>query len=64
MEEIIRSSNSKYIFLDRSLGTDKNVFEAMLHDQGQLNELEHQMYTLRCDFYHRYVRSQSNHIYI
>lgn len=64
MEESIRNSGSKYIFLDRSLGTDKNVFEAMLHDQGQLNELEHQMYNLWCDFYHQYVRSQSNQIYI
>ena len=64
MEESIRNSSSKYIFLDRSLGTDKNVFEAMLHDQGQMNELEHQMYNLWCDFYHQYVRSQSNQIYI
>lgn len=64
IEETIRNSSSKYIFLDRSLGTDKNVFEAMLHDQGQMNELEHQMYNLWCDFYHKYVRSQSNQIYI
>jgi deoxyadenosine/deoxycytidine kinase len=64
MENIIRSSNSKYIFLDRSLGTDKNVFEAMLYDQGQLNQIEHQMYNLWCDFYHQYVRTQSNQIYV
>lgn len=64
MEESIKNSSSKYIFLDRSLGTDKNVFEAMLHDQGQINELEHSMYNLWCDFYHKYVRSQSNQIYI
>lgn len=64
MEDIIRTSDSKYIFLDRSLGTDKNVFEAMLHDNGQLNQIEHSMYNLWCDFYHKYVRSQSNQIYI
>jgi deoxyadenosine/deoxycytidine kinase len=64
MENTIRTSNSKYIFLDRSLGTDKNVFEAMLYDQGQLNQIEHSMYNLWCDFYHQYVRSQSNQIYI
>lgn len=64
MEEIIRNTKSKYIFLDRSLGTDKNVFEAMLHDQGKLNELEHSMYNLWCDFYHKYVRPQNNIIYI
>lgn len=64
IEDTVRNTNSKYIFLDRSLGTDKNVFEAMLHDQGQINQMEHSMYTLWTDFYQRYVRSQSNQIYI
>ena len=64
MEDAIRNSDSKYIFLDRSLGTDKNVFEAMLYDQGKLNELEHSMYNLWCDFYHKYVRPQDNQINI
>jgi deoxyadenosine/deoxycytidine kinase len=50
--------------LDRSLGTDKNVFEAMLHDQGHLTQIEHSMYSLWCDFYHKYVRPQDNQIYI
>lgn len=64
MEECIRNTNKRYIFLDRSLGTDKNVFEAMLYDNGQINQLEHSMYNLWCDFYHQYVRSQTNQIYI
>ena len=64
IEETIRKTNSKYIFLDRSLGTDKNVFEAMLHDCGQINQLEHSMYNLWCDFYHKYVRPQNDIIYI
>jgi deoxyadenosine/deoxycytidine kinase len=64
IEDSIRNSDSKYIFLDRSLGTDKNVFEAMLHDQGKINQIEHSMYNLWCDFYHKYVRSQDNQIYI
>ena len=64
IEEAIRNSNSKFIFLDRSLGTDKNVFEAMLYDQGQMNQIEHSMYNLWCDFYHKYVRSQDKQIYI
>jgi deoxyadenosine/deoxycytidine kinase len=64
IEEAIRNSKAKYIFLDRSLGTDKNVFEAMLYDQGQINKIEHSMYNLWCDFYHKYVRSQDNQIYI
>jgi deoxyadenosine/deoxycytidine kinase len=64
IEESIRSTKSKYIFLDRSLGTDKNVFEAMLYEQKKLNEIEHSMYNLWCDFYHKYVRPQDNQIYI
>lgn len=64
IEEAIRNTDSRYIFLDRSLGTDKNVFEAMLYDQKQINQLEHSMYNLWCDFYHKYVRTQSNQIYI
>lgn len=64
MENIIKNTDSKYIFLDRSLGTDKNVFEAMLYDDGQLTQMEHSMYNLWCDFYYQYVRPRTNHIYI
>lgn len=64
MENVIRNSNANYIFLDRSLETDKNVFEAMLYDQGHMTQLEHQMYNLWYDFYHQYVRQQDKHIYI
>ena len=64
IEDTIRTSNAKYIFLDRSLGTDKNVFEKMLYDDGKLNQIEHSMYNLWCDFYYKYVRSQENQIHI
>lgn len=64
IEECIRNTKSKYVFLDRSLGTDKYVFEAMLYEQKQINQIEHSMYNLWCDFYHKYVRSQDNQIYI
>lgn len=64
IEEAIRSTKHKYIFLDRSLGTDKNVFEAMLYDDKKLNQIEHSMYNLWCDFYHNYVRPQNDQIYI
>ena len=64
MENIIRNTSAEYIFLDRSLGTDKNVFERMLYDQGHLTQIEHSMYNLWCDFYHQYVRPQDNQIYI
>ena len=50
IEDTIKNTNHKYIFLDRSLGTDKNIFEAMLHDNGQINQIEHSMYNLWCDF--------------
>jgi deoxyadenosine/deoxycytidine kinase len=32
------------IFMERSLQTDKNVFEKMLHKDGHINEIEHQIY--------------------
>jgi deoxycitidine kinase len=61
IEDTIRSTlqnnDYKYIFLDRSLGTDKNVFEKMLYDDKKINEIEHQCYNLWCNFYDKYVRS-------
>lgn len=64
IENTIRQSPHKYIFLDRSLGTDKNVFEAMLHDDGKINMIEHSMYNLWCNFYNEYVRSLNDQVYI
>ena len=68
MEETFSTSTKKYIFLDRSLATDKNVFEKMLYDSGMINELEHQAYNLWYDFYWKYVRDNSKlkqiHIYL
>ena len=32
------------IFMERSLQTDKNVFEKMLHNDGHINVIEHQIY--------------------
>ena len=68
MEETFSTSLKKYIFLDRSLATDKNVFEKMLYDSGMINELEHQAYNLWYDFYWKYVRDNSKskpiHIYL
>lgn len=64
IEDTIKSTNAKYIFLDRSLGTDKNVFEKMLYESGKISEIEHQMYNLWCDFYYKYVRSKLENIII
>lgn len=52
------------VFLDRSLGTDKNVFEKMLYDDKILTDIEHDMYNLWCGFYVKYVNNNSNQTYI
>lgn len=64
IEDTIRQSNAEFIFLDRSLGTDKNVFEKMLYDSNKISEIEHQMYNLWCDFYHKYIRPEFENIII
>lgn len=64
IEDTIQNSNSQFIFLDRSLGTDKNVFEKMLYDSGKISEIEHQMYNLWCDFYYKYIRPEFENIII
>ena len=63
IEDAIRSSDG-IVFLDRSLGTDRNVFEKMLHDDGILDKIEHEMYNLWYDFYAKYVNNNFNEIYI
>ncbi len=60
IEETIRSTDKDIIFLDRSLHTDKNVFEKMLYEQNKLTEIEHKMYELWSQFYHKYVRSNTD----
>jgi deoxyadenosine/deoxycytidine kinase len=52
------------VFLDRSLGTDKNVFEKMLYDDKILTDIEHDMYNLWYNFYEKYVNNNSNQTYI
>jgi deoxyadenosine/deoxycytidine kinase len=57
IEDKIRENKYDYIFLDRSLNTDKNVFEKMLYDDGMINELEHSAYNMWYDFYNKYVNN-------
>jgi deoxycitidine kinase len=64
IEDTIRESDAEFIFLDRSLGTDKNVFEKMLYDSKEISEIEHRMYNLWCDFYHKYIRPEFENIVI
>lgn len=64
ISEALNSTNStnstnKLIFLDRSLGTDKNIFEKMLYDDKILSELEHKMYELWCNFYQQNINSNN-----
>jgi len=54
--------DKEIIFLDRSLGTDKNVFEKMLYDDNVLSDLEHKMYELWCDFYQKNIDSGEEYI--
>lgn len=61
IEDKIRENKYDYIFLDRSLGTDRNVFEKMLYDDKKINQIEHQIYNLWADFYHKYVRIESSY---
>jgi deoxyadenosine/deoxycytidine kinase len=64
IEEAIKKSSKKVIFLDRSLGTDRHIFEKMLYDSGVITEIEHQMYNMWCDFYYKHVRNQTNNVVI
>ena len=57
-------TNKNIIFLDRSLGTDKNVFEKMLYDDKLITDIEHNMYILWCDFYTKYVNNMCSWKYI
>ena len=64
IEDKIRENKYEYIFLDRSLGTDKNVFEKMLYDDKKIKEVEHQSYNLWESFYTKYVRPEINNTII
>lgn len=59
INDAIKSDNN-IIFLDRSLGTDKNVFEKMLYDDNILSDIEHKMYNLWCEFYNNNVNNLTN----
>jgi deoxyadenosine/deoxycytidine kinase len=64
IEDTLRETTAELVFLDRSLATDKYIFEKMLHDGKQISELEHNIYNLWCDFYYKYVRPELENITI
>jgi deoxyadenosine/deoxycytidine kinase len=53
LENIILNGQHNCIFLDRSIQTDKNIFEKLLHNDGQINLMEHQIY----DLYYNYINN-------
>jgi deoxyadenosine/deoxycytidine kinase len=65
IQDAIETDN-KIILLDRSLGTDRYVFEKMLHDDKLITDIEHNMYEIWCDFYKKYVNKNItwNYIYL
>lgn len=60
IEKTIRNSSSDYIFLDRSIETDRYVFEKMLWEEGKLQKIEHEAYELWCNFYQDYVSANNS----
>ena len=57
IENAIKTTEKDYIILDRSLDTDKHVFEKMLHDQKIITNLEHQIYQDWSNFYLNHVKT-------
>lgn len=64
IENKIRETDKKYILVDRSIYSDKNIFEKLLHNSGDINELEHQIYNLWADFYQKYVRKNNKNLFV
>ena len=53
--EASKNSDASVLFFDRSIGTDKNVFEKMLYDDGFISEIDNMIYNTQYDFYNKYV---------
>lgn len=64
IQDTIKNSDKKFIFLDRSLGTDKNVFEKMLYENKKISDVEHNIYGLWADFFEKNIMSNNKMIYI
>jgi thymidine kinase len=64
IEDKLRTSKTSNIVLDRSLDTNKYIFEKMLYNNKKISEIEHQMYNLWFNFYNDYVRKEFNNIVV
>lgn len=65
MEKMIVPTN-KIIITDRSIGTDKNVFGKMLHDDKYIDDLEWNVYNYWNGFFDKYIKhsDKQNVIYL
>lgn len=53
--DAVNNSDKKIIFSDRSIDTDRYVFEKMLYDDKMLSLLEHNMYLNWSNFFDKYI---------
>jgi deoxyadenosine/deoxycytidine kinase len=54
--EKLYTSKKKVIITDRSIGTDKNVFGKMLHDDNYIDDLEWNIYNYWNGFFDKYIK--------
>lgn len=64
MNNILKVTKKKYLFLDRSFLTTKYTFEKMSYDNGLLNIIEHTTYKLLCEYYENTYYKDYKHIHI
>jgi deoxyadenosine/deoxycytidine kinase len=56
LKDAVRNLDYDVIITERSLETDKNVFEKMLHAQGTITDLEHAVYNMWFNEFYKEVR--------
>ena len=61
---ILKTTNTQYIFLDRSFLSTKHTFEKMLYDNGTISSIEHTAYSLLCDHYEKTIYKDYKHLHI
>jgi len=64
LNDILKTTNKKYIFLDRSFLTIKHTFEKMLYDDKNINTIEHSTFNVLCNYYENTILKDYKHIHI
>jgi|Laugresu1bdmlbsd_1035121.scaffolds.fasta_scaffold00158_3 deoxyadenosine/deoxycytidine kinase len=59
LKDAVRNLDYDVIITERSLETDRNVFEKMLHAQGIITDLEHAVYNMWFNEFYKEVRCQA-----